>query len=287
MQPAQHYIINFPTGGSGRFLAHILWCMLYKLDISMRQNNVNSTHEQNLTLQSWDLDTKLKSKEGSKFNLQTPLTYELFRFRQFIQGVNAGVLPCHAFPEWDMIRSNENLKDTKFILINIQQHDILEIVVNSKIKNELDECLTGRNFREHFYQQYVRSFGFVTREELVSKITTDHLKVMIKQDYRLVMDHIIPDKIRTGLGNIFEYINLSYDAIPEDFREKTLIVDYTDVVSGEFKALDQIASFTNTTPSDFIKQQWNNYITNRQIFLDNYDYDLIKEHVFKKHNTYD
>jgi hypothetical protein len=251
--------------------------MLCKLDIPMRQNDVNSAHEQHLYSISWDMPDKLR--EG--LNPQTPSTYELFRFRQFIQGVNAGVLPCHSFPEWDMIRSNENLKDTKFILINIQHDDILEIVVNSKIKNELDECRTGRNFREHFYQQYVRSFGFVTREELVSKITTDHLKVMIKQDYRLVMDHIIPDKIRTGLGNIFEYINLSYDAIPEDFREKTLIVDYTDIVSQEFKALNEIASFINTTPSDFIKQQWNSYVTNRQIFLDKYDYDLIKEHVFK------
>jgi hypothetical protein len=246
------------------------------------QNDVNSAHEQHLYSISWDMPDKLR--EG--LNLQTPSTYELFRFRQFIQGVNAGVLPCHAFPEWDMIRSNENLKDTKFILINIQHDNILEIVVNSKIKNELDECRIGRNFREHFYQQYVRSFGFVTREELVSKITTDHLKVMIKQDYRLVMGHIIPDKIRTGLGNIFEYINLSYDAIPEDFREKTLIVNYTDIVSPgvdeQLIALDQIASFTNITPSDFIKQQWNNYITNRQIFLDKYDYDLVKEYVFKK-----
>jgi len=281
MQPAQHYIINFPTGGSGRFLAHILWCMLYKLEIPMRQNEVNSAHEQYLYAQSWDLDAKLKLKEGSKFNLQTSLTYELFRFRQFTDRINAGILPCHAFPEWDMIRSNENLRDTKFILINIQHDNILEIIINSKIKNELDECRTGRNFRENFYRQYVKLFGSVSREELVSKITIDHLKVMIKDDYQLLINYVMPNRLRNGMGNIMEYINLSYDAIPEDFREKTLIVNYTDMISKESDSLDKIALFTNTIPSDFIKQQWNSYITNRQLFLEKYKYDLIKEHVFK------
>jgi hypothetical protein len=281
MQPAQHYIINFPTGGSGRFLAHILWCMLQKSDIPMGQNDVNSAHDQQPYTISWDMPDKLR--EG--FNLQTPMAYDLFKFRQFKKGVNAGILTCHSFPEWDTIRSNENFKDTKFILVNIHQHEILETIFNSKIKNELDECRAGRNFREHFYQQYVKWFGFVTREELVNKITIDHLKFMIKKDYQLVMDHVIPNKIRHGLGSIFEYINLSYEAIPEDFKEKTLIVNYTDIVSHgvdeQLIALDQIASFTNITPSDFIKQQWNNYITNRQIFLDKYDYDLVKEYVFK------
>jgi hypothetical protein len=84
----------------------------------------------------------------------------------------------------------------------------------------------------------------------------------------------------TDMGHLFEYIDISYDLIPEDFKEKTLIVNYSDMVDYDTfgkKTLDQIALFTDTKPSDFIKQQWNNYIANRKIFLNKYDYSSIEK----------
>ena len=272
------FIISFPPGSSGKFLANIIWDMHQDLPAASTQTMFNSWHG---NANFYYTTNELAHYKYSEIN------YKTIKWRPYgidndpkHNPANIGLFYTHTFPIIDDIQNNSMLDDTKFILISPCYNSLLEIIGNATYKNEIQIYLGGNvNFgnigHDWLYRNYVEEFGYVHEKDFKNILQTDKdgIQVLIKNIYDYTLDtmqqgqDIPPHRL--------SFLNCN---IPEQIKDRTLVIDYLDLfqkTNTGYLALDQLEKFINKKASDQIKFRYEEYVNGRTQFIKDYLYNLV------------
>jgi len=262
------YLLSFAPGSQGRFLD-----LLVKTIIDNKSNDniadclaeFNSWHHDFLyNKHAYFLDP------SSSFSQST-----LSNFNHLITDPDATVsLRTHMSPNWEILKLNDNIDRFRFIIIQIDREDALEIHANIIYKNYVrdiklkeESLLTIRsNCFTDLFDRFQNLYGTCSIETFQKEMTTDFDKVQA----------VIRDSFKTKhwQGDTVYFIQPKVDA---QFVDKTLIINYRDLfdkINNRYPMLDKI--------SDFFKISYNKAAVdfcdynrkNRLDFIDSYMYNL-------------
>ena len=254
------YVVSFLPGSSGRFLASIIWCLVNEVDYNLQITLFNSNHHAHLYNNTITNIDKLDNYSG--------IDYEQLSWNKI---ENICAFHSHIYLDFDKIRNNPDLVDTKFIIIRVNENDLLECFCNENYKNHLQGLLGGHGtmfFPEWIYNDYVKLFGYIDKDCLASKLDSDKFQDIILNMYPSYLDR---SKDITHTEYRWNFIDVR---VPEDFTNRTLIVEYSDIFKDNGTVvLNQLANFFNKTPSNYVLEKFQEYVSGRNKF--------IKEHLYK------
>lgn len=124
------FIIAFPAGASGRFISAIVYSLIHSSNDPLEWTNVNSAHDFIDNKRVWDT-----GEFQPKQLLNSSLFYKHFSFKA------PGVAHTHCPPDFESLRTR--LRDTKLIIISIDDDDLDEIKLNVIQKNPIGINGTG------------------------------------------------------------------------------------------------------------------------------------------------
>ena len=229
------YVIAFAPGTSGKFLSNIFWEILQQENFDWSLSSDNTCHLAHLHTYSHGvvLDRMISN---------TKEVYDLFKFDttrkndmqdNILQRQGTGLLNTHAWPEFDVIRSNPNFKHTKFIIVTIDRDSLWEVFLNDFFKNMLVTLNPDINdpikTLEPFWLVDMYNIVFesdITYNELFDSLTPDKIEKLARFFYETAWS-LNPDHLVQRPGPLDIYRNPV--EIPEDFKEKTLLLEYKEV----------------------------------------------------------
>ena len=293
----QTYILCFAPGTSGRFLSNIFWEILQQRDFDWQLSENNTSHS--ILLANW-------SYRNVYINTENP--YEFFKFDtakkfdqygKLYQRQGTGLLTTHAWPNFDSIRSNPALAETKFIIITIDHDSLWEIFLNDFFKNMLVTLDPAANKKIKTIKPDWLMFMYnevfesnITYDELFESLTKEKTEILAKFYYNKWWS-LNPNNLEQATTPTDSYRNPI--EIPDDFKHRTLILEYKDVYTvSEFEvpvAVEKMTQFMmQSMPStNFKKRQvdksfftqsvikkCNMYLQGRQDLIDKYkSYNLM------------
>lgn len=263
----ESYSIAFMPGSSGRFISDVVWNLSHGVDSFQPFSMFNSNH--NTLKQGQYKNTILYKDPGMKFN---DMDYDKVLWNQ---SENTGLFLTHLYPDFTKIEKNSELDLTKFIIIKVDEGSMLECFANEMYKNHIQRLLGGLGvnfYPEWVYEEYVRNFGYVTKEDLPQQLKPDKIQVII---LKLFDDYVTRSKDINHSEYRGDFLNPS---VPEKYQQRTLILNYSDIfteTSTGYLALDKLAEFTNREPREYIKNKMAEYAMGRKDFIKNYLYNLI------------
>ncbi len=262
-----NYIICYPAGASGRFLTTVVFKLANNLDeyvLTTKENSGHTEHENNII---------------PTFN-QVKNNNHPFVFNQLIRDISVSlnvspVFSTHAYPKYNIIKTNSELNQTKFITILIDNDDYPEIVANVLLKAEIPQIKTiinsGKDAMEYRYKTYYFGAAFILSEfknRYGYEITVDNVMVseVIKHMYEIelskreryneeTLKFMLPDMLPTGLDN--RMLKIRY----KDIFKKT---------ENSYVALEQLSNFLEVVVPAKISESYDRYVTEQTVMLNKY-----------------
>lgn len=212
MEKTNHsYIISFLPGSSGRFITNILWRMLTGSEyVSFDENN--SAHDQS----PWQ--STYKTSNGD-LDCNSKKIYEVVSFDNF------GMVHTHTYPDFEAIRNNPNLANTKIILINVTFDEIPEVAFNCVKKNKIPDY----------------RLDDITLQMFAFQKTKSRLDI---QQVHQFCNEVVPEDL-TNRVLTFNYSDMFKETI------------------GSYLALDKIKNFVGADVTDSVFENYKEYVTNR------------------------
>ena len=249
----ESYLACFPGGTSGRFILHVMWRIVTGQDYSIKFDEANSTHLESPWWSSYfdlprsGLDSWTSSRlfQSLKLNEDTLGSH----YMDF----------CHVFPDFDQLRIKA--PNTKLVLISYHYNDIVEIVTNRIRKNSVQpyagkliyDLLADPIFVKNHYRDLIQYY----------KVLPERLS---KDFFDSYIDKGIKDIVRCYDADPFGVEKLTLENVPEDFRNKTLIIGYSDIYNkdgNEYIAIQKIEKFLQKKIGPSTRQSYETYVTNR------------------------
>lgn len=249
----ESYLASFPGGTSGRLVLHVMWRIITGQDYSIKFDKFNSTHLESPWWSSYfDLPT-IGSDSVSSSRL-----FHLMKLNEEVTGSHHMAF-CHVFPNFDILRIKA--PNTRLVLISYHYNDIVEIVTNRIRKNCVQpyagkliyDLLADPIFVQHHYSDLIQYY-----KVLPERLTEDF--------FNLAIDKGIKDLVRGYSVDPFSQENLTLSKIPEDFRNKTLIIKYSDIYNkdgNEYTAIGKIENFLQKKIGTVTRQSYETYVANR------------------------
>jgi hypothetical protein len=189
------------------------------------------------------------------------------------------IFPTHRFPDFDLIR-NRLGPDVKIIIVTISAHDLIEVVLNDKVKNYYD-VLTGQSrdvSNPNVFKELIRRYemflgkrfpGTYVKQDIIEiskRLAVEHLEYFLAKslgnvtfededaDTRLGKYLILPEYIDYPMSNI---LFLPYGEISKQ-------------VNGEYVWLTKLEKFTGKTANADTKESYQRYLNGRNQLLKEY-----------------
>jgi hypothetical protein len=271
------YVVTFPPGAAGRFLSSVLWSLIQQQIDKTPLTNNNSSHGNNPGFFTCRPDNLIKN---GKLRNNDPFTYLYFNTTKNNNNpAGAGLLFTHAVIDFDIFRSRPELKDTKIIIINTLPSDIHERSLNAFFKNYLDDndkwLLPDKsiNFKKNFIENYSAlhkniNFTFTLDDFFIDDIFTT--KKIIEKGQLEEFKRFVTHRVKSDL-DLYK--------IPEDFKEKTLMINYNDIheyENGFPITLKQLIDFTKVSSSDemnsFLIKKYKMYSQGRRQLIEKFKF---------------
>ena len=249
----ESYLACFPGGTSGRFILHLMWRIVTEQDSSIKFDEANSTHLESPWYSSYfDLPTH---------GVDSMYTSRLFRAMKLNEEVSGPhhMAFCHVFPDFDTLRIKA--PDTRLVLMSYHRNDLVEIVTNRIRKNYIQpyggklmyDLLADPIFVRYHYRDLIQNY-----KVLPERLPEDFFDSDIDQGIKDIVRHFNVDP--------FSEDNLTLDTIPEDFRNKTLIIKYSDIYykdGNDYVAVRKIEDFLQKKIGPITRQSYETYVANR------------------------
>ena len=132
------YIIAFTQGSSGRFVKYLLYNLLTDSHEDIQNNyQTNSAHGSDDRRYTGFTE----SKELDVYNANHEDNYKVWDLFQFDDPLREPMAPkilaTHIYPDFERIKNNLG-PDVKIIIIAVHPMDLMEVVINDKLKNYFD-----------------------------------------------------------------------------------------------------------------------------------------------------
>jgi hypothetical protein len=260
-----NYVVCYPAGSSGRFLSTVIYKIANGVNETIITTDENSAH----------LEQENKIITGYKLvkNNNHPFVYKEM-IREVLTDV-ATVFSTHAFPKFKIIRSSSAFDETKFIQITYDEDDYKELVANVVIKSLIPQIKTVLE-SENGLEDYKHKIYF---------LGSTHIFLTFKNiyGYEITLDNLMDVSTIKNLFEI-EYIRrTSHEPdhykfkypiiIPDDFRNKTLILRYKDIFTKtktSYVALEELSDFIGVPIPINIMNSYANYVNSQPIILNKY-----------------
>jgi len=199
-----------------------------------------------------------------------------------------GLMTTHSFPDWKNIRLNSNFSETKFIIVTVNEADLLEICTNIFFKNTMDKLNPDTPDTEMpwpiwIHSMYENLIGPCNREDLYNLLLVEeHSKKIIKESmiqmFYMTPSDTVDEEVKIEFYHnkqfLEENINLS---IPDDFKQQTLVISYNDLFTANdtnhYVALDQLLFFAGLDSSHVLPEtltKYHQYVIGRNNLVDTY-----------------
>lgn len=249
----ESYLACFPGGTSGRLVLHVMWRIATGQDYSIKVDEANSTHPESPWF-SFYFDFP-RSGIDSMYSRRL---FPALKLNEEVSGP-CNMDFCHVFPDFDTLRIKA--PDTRLVLMSYDYNDIVEIATNRIRKNSVQpyagkliyDLLADPIFVQNHYSDLIRRY-----KVLPERLPEDFFDSDI--------DKGIKDLIRCYDVDLFNDESLTLDKIPEDFRNKTLIIKYSDIYnkdSGKYTAIRKIENFLQKKIGPATLQSYETYVANR------------------------
>lgn len=249
----ESYLACFHGGTSGRFILHLMWRIVTGQDYSIKFDESNSAHPETPWF-SFYFDLPRSGVDS----LSSSRLFHAMKLNEEVSGpYNMDF--CHVFPDFDTLRIKA--PNTQLVLISYHYNDIVEIVTNRIRKNSVQpyggkliyDLLADNVFVKNHYRDLIRRY----------KVLPERLP---EDFFDSAIDEGIKDRVRCYDADLFSEKNLTLDKIPEDFRNKTLVIKYSDIYEkdgGEYTAIRKIENFLQKKTGPLTRRSYETYVANR------------------------
>lgn len=274
------YIIAFTQGSSGRLVRNMLADMLSgKSEELILCPVTNSTHRSDQKRYT-GFGIQRAGPDPDYLGNSHPNIWNVLKFDDHSYDPEAPrIFPTHRFPEFDLIR-NRLGPDVKIIIVTISAHDLMEVVLNDKVKNHYD-LLTGRsrdirnpNVFKELHRRYERFLGkrfpgtYVKQDiiQIAKRLAVEHLEYFLAKS--LGNATFEDEDADTRLGK--------YLILPQDIdyqMDQILFLPYSEIskqVNGEYVWLTKLEEFTGKTANAATKESYQRYMAGRNQLLKEY-----------------
>jgi hypothetical protein len=258
-------MICYPAGSSGRFLTTVVFKMANKVDQYVLTTKENSGHAEH------------ENKIIPAFN-QVENNNHPFVFRELVRDKTVKVIPVfstHAYPKYNIIKSNTELTETKFITILIDNDDFPEIVANVLLKAEIPQMKTilnsGKDAMEYRYKTYYYGAAFILSEfknRYGYEITLDNV-----MDTAVIKDMYAIELLKREKYNEETLKFMSPDLLPIGLDNRMLKIRYKDIfkkTENSYVALEQISDFLELPVPHKIFESYEKYVTDQTTMMTTY-----------------
>lgn len=283
--PNNHpYIIAFTQGSSGRFVKYLLTNLLTNSSLELNTCPItNSTHVSDRRYTGY-VYNRVKLEDGAvDWGQSSSDIWHVINFDDPpLEPGAPKIFATHRFPDFKTIKERFG-PNVKFIIVTIEPKDLVEVVINDKLKNYYDMLSgTSRDNRGHpilmkeLIRRYERFVGkhypltFVKEDiiQIGKSLAIEHLTYFLSKATNC-LDHQDQDA-ETRLET---YMNLP--PITEYPMDQVLLLPYSEIatkVDDGYVWLKKLEQFTNKKANEITQQSYQNYINGRN--------ELIKEYRF-------
>jgi hypothetical protein len=280
------YIISFAQGSSGRFVKFLLYNLLTDSSVELNVHPItNSTHWGNRRYTGYTHDRVIHEDGGAKdWSDGRHDVWHTFEFDNPLQESNAPkIFHTHRFPDFKLIH-NRLGPNVKFIIITVDPFDLIEVVINNKLKNYYD-VITGvstdtaghpaimRTLIKH-YQKFLGKhypLQFVKEDivQIAKGIAMENLAYFLSK--ATTTGNFRDRDLENRVGTYMSYMNNSPSIeYPEDH---ILFLPYHELHAYKNDAyvwLKKLEDFTGKTANSATKASYQKYIDGRNKLLKEY-----------------
>jgi len=277
-QTSDEYIIAFARGSSGRFAKYSLTNLLINEPGELKICPIsNSTHKTDQNRYTGYTFPKKGFYDPKKYGNSHPAIWHLIEFDNVLREPGAPkIFPTHVFPDFKLIQ-NRLGPDVKIIIITLDPKDLVEVVVNDKLKNYHD-VITGtveaypgmilelqKHYERFLGKPYPAAFVKEDIIEIGKGLAGDTIEDFLK------MSTGNPDVDSEFYDRIGRYLTTPDDIdYPQD---QLLLLPYHEMseqVNGEYVWLTKLEKFTGKTANAVTKAWYQKYVDGRTKLLKEY-----------------
>ncbi len=277
------YIISFTQGSSGRFVKYLLYNLLTdssdKLDV---HPITNSTHLSDMMYCGYvyNRDTH-KDADAKDWGTSRRDVWNTIEFDNTL--VEAGapkIFATHRFPDFKLVKERLG-PDVKFIIITIDPRDLVEVVLNDKVKNHYD-MLTGTSrdtrptplLMQELVKRYHRFLGyrykgtFVKDDviQIAKSLAMEHLVYFLSKATDTPCPHDPDAELRIGA-----YMNTP--PITDYPMDQVLYLPYKEIATYKNNShlwLRKLEKFTGKKANEVTKDSYQHYLNGRDQLMKEY-----------------
>lgn len=249
------YIVSYCGGSSGRLVNMLVLFAINNIDKPIPITDENSAH---LGPSNHEVTIDLPER----FNYRTD-TFSLIKWNKAAYANSS--MWTHASPNFDDIRANPQLANTKIIFIRVSPPDFVETASNLANKAYIPtlkkyQSLTSEAARNKELQNCSVMFKRVTAA-LIEKLNmrVDELDPSSTELTRIVKDIILdtPDQHN-------HFLRFTDIEIPDDFTDRVLVLEFSDLKStvGLAKIKEFIQNDLSTLPQ--LEKSYVDYVENQK-----------------------
>lgn len=277
------YIISFTQGSSGRFAKYLVHNLLTNSLLGLDVHPItNSTHHADRRYCGYVYNRDTHEDGGAKDwgNSQHDV-WNTIKFDDPLREPGAPkIFSTHRFPDFKLIKERLG-PDVKFIIITIDPNDLVEVVLNDKLKNYYD-IITGTsrdtNGRpidlQELITRYQRFLGkhypfkFVKEDiiQIAKSLAAEHLAYFLSKATNTPIMQDSDAELRIGT-----YMNIP--PITEYPMDQVLFLPYNELYTYNndgYVWLKKLENFTGKSANLVTKSSYQNYVDGREKLLKEY-----------------
>ena len=279
------YIISFTQGSSGRFVKYLLYNLLTDASDELHVHPItNSTHKADRRYTGYTHNKDIQDGGAKDWSDSRHDIWHMFKFDNPPQEPNTPkIFHTHRFPDFKLIRSRLG-PNVKIIIITIDPFDLVEVVINNKLKNYYD-VITGVSpdtaghpaIMRDLIKCYLKFLGkhyplqFVKEDiiQIAKGTAMENLAYFLSKE--TTTGNFLDRDVENRIGTYMSYMNISPTIeFPED---QVLFLPYYELYAYKNDAyvwLKKLEDFTGKTANSATKASYQKYIDGRNKLLKEY-----------------
>jgi hypothetical protein len=285
--PNNHpYFISFTQGSAGRLVKYLLYNLLTNSSDELDIHPItNSTHLSDKRYSGYGYDMYATSDLEDPNNGIPACRNDIWNIIKFDNPPRDFIAPkifaTHVFPNFKLIRERLG-PDVKFIIITINPKDLIEVVLNDKLKNYYD-LITGIShdtpllasvITQELIKRYDRFLGkqypgtFVKEDiiQIAKSLTMEHLEYFLSKATDTPCTHDADADSRIGT-----YMNTP--PVTDYPMNQVLYLPYNEIATYNNNGhlwLKKLEKFTGKKANEVTKESYQKYLNGRTQLMKEY-----------------
>ena len=277
------YIISFTQGSSGRFVKYLLYNLLTNSSDELDIHPItNSTHLSDKRYAGYGYDREKHEDAAAKdWGNSRKDIWHTIKFDNPLREPGAPkIFATHRFPDFKLVKQRLG-PDVKFIIITIDPRDLVEVVLNDKLKNHHD-MITGKSrdtqatplLMQELIKRYHRFLGkrypvtFVKEDiiQIAKSLAMEHLTYFLNKATNTPCLQDADAELRIGT-----YMNTP--PVTDYPMDQVLYLPYNEIATYNYNNhlwLRKLEKFTGKKANVATKESYQKYISGRDQLMKEY-----------------